>query len=244
MKVTRKNVLGMIAMFSCVVLVITLSKLLLQGFPSRQFFTVTYFGYAAAAVVFVHAAFFFVNLEHKEVRGKGLSKSVPRHLDHVVTTLIAIGLIQIFFSEDIFAKYIEEVSGTKPEIATNIVQKATAHLKEDCGSKSEFTVAYCRKLDSILKAQNIDDYILMTLSKDTEFLEHPIGYVATPQGMMALRSPIGRYVNQYTSLVEYSATPNRSSQKSTWSWVTLILLPLVLAFRATKTSLELYGDLS
>lgn len=231
-------------MFSCAALVLTLSKLLLQAFPSRQFFTLTYFGYSAAAVVFVHAAFFFANFELREIRGKGLSKNVPRYLDHVITTLIAIGLIQIFFSEDIFAKYIEEVSGTKPEIATNIVRKAAAHLKEDCGNKEGFTVAYCKKLDAILKAQNVNDYILTTLSKDTEFLEHPIGYIATYQGPMVLRSPIERYVNQYTSLIEYSAAPYRSSQKSAWSWMALVFLPLVLAFRATKTSLELYGDLS
>jgi hypothetical protein len=244
MKVGRKNLLGAIAFFSFVVLVITLYKLLLLGFPSRQFFAVTFFGYSAAAVVFVHAILFFANLESREIRGRGLGKDVPRYLDYVVTILIAIGLIKIFFSEDIFAKYIEEVNGTRQEIATKIVRQADAHLKEDCGTKKEFTLTYCKKLDAILNTKNIDDYIVTTLGRDTEFLEHPIGYQATAQESTILRSPIERYVNQYTTLTEYSVAPYRSSQKSAWDWVALVLLPFVLAFRATKTSLELYADLS
>jgi hypothetical protein len=244
MKVKRKHVLCTITMFSFAGLGMTLFKLLLQDFPSRHFFAITYFGYVVAALVFVHSAFFFANLELKEIGGKGLSKNVPRYLDHVVTALIAIGLVQIFFSEDIFAKYIEQISGTKPEIAMSIKQKAAAHLKDDCKNKEAFTVDYCKKLDAIVKAQNIDEYVSKTVSKDSEFLEHSIGYVVSPEGPMVLRSPIERYVNQYTSLGEYGVAPQRSDHRSAWSWMALVLLPLVLAFRATKTSLELYGDLS
>lgn len=201
-------------------------------------------------------------MELKEVRGKGLSKNVPRYIDYGVIALISIGLAQIYFSEDVFAKYIEQISGTKEEIVTNIRNKAAAHQIDDCRQKEGFdvelckklglenctqnggfTVEYCRKLDEIVSSKNLDAYILTTLSKDSEFLDHIIGYISSPQGPVAIKSPIAKYVNQYVALGEYGVGPQNPDRKSTWSWLTLVLLPFILSLRATKTSLELYGDL-
>lgn len=263
MRITKKHVVGIVLVLSSIALVITSSKLLLHDFPSKQYFSSIYFGYAFAALVCTHSAFFFANLELRDVSGKGLSKNVPRYIDYGVTVLIAAGLVQIYFSEDVFAKYIAHVSGTKAEIVTNIRSKAASHLRDDCKSRDGlqvdickklgverceqnggFSVEYCKKLDEIVNAKDLEEYISRTLSKDSEFLDHAIGYVNTSEGPVGVKSPIARYVNQYTALSEYGVAPQDPAPKFAWSWVALILLPLVISLRATKTSLEIFGDLS
>lgn len=244
MRITKKHFAGIVLFVSFVILAIASQGLLLGNFPRKQYFTTTYFAYSVAALAFTHSVFFFANFKQREAGGKGLSKNVPRYLDYGVTALITFGLVQIYFSEDMFVKYIRQISGTKTEIVAKIRIKAESHLKEDCRLKTEFTIEYCRKLDEISNSKDLEEYISKTLSNDSEFLNHNIAHRTGFGPSQPVSSPIKRYVNQYMALSEYGVMPQDVDHKLAWSWLVLILLPLIISLRATKTSLEIFGDLS
>ena len=250
-------------MLAATVVAFTSLKLLVHEFPGRDHFVSTYVAYSVAVLILVHSVFFYVNLGFRDAYGKGLSKNVPRYIDYCITLLIAIGLIQVTFSQDVFARYIGQISGTRAEIVENIRSTAQTHILKDCPEKKGFTVqiceklqfsncsqnegfspGFCKKLIGIVSSSDLDQYISKTVSKDEEFLNHPIRYHATPQGPIAVRSPIASYVNQHTVLIEYGISPLNPERKDAWAWLALVLLPVVLSFRAAKTSLELYGDLT
>ncbi len=262
-KFQKKQVYGAIALVAAMAVALTSLKLLVHEFPDKTYFVPTYVAYSVAVLILVHSFFFYVNLELKDMRGKGLSKNVPRYIDYCITLLIGVGLVQITFSQDIFARYIGQISGTRAEIVENIRSTAETHLFKDCPerkglvvdiceklklencSQNEgFTPGFCRKVHGIVATSDLDEYVSKTLRKDSEFLNHPIRYYVTQQGAVAVRTPIASYVNQHTALIDYGIAPLNPERKDTWSWLALVLLPIVLSFRATKTSLELYGELS
>lgn len=259
----KKFLFFAIAFVSFTVIVVTSSQLLLGNFPSKNNVTAIYFAYAAASLVFAHAVAFWINHMLMEMKGKGLSKNAPRYIDYGITMLIAIGLVQIYFSDEVFGKYITRIGGTKHEVLQKIKTKAEAHLEEDCTPRNDivahvcnkigatkceqkggFTPDFCAKLGEISMANDMESFVSNVLGKDTEFLNHPIGYVATPSGPHFIKSPIASFVNQYVALSEFGVAYSDQDRQYVWSWIVLILLPIIISMRAVKTSLEIFGKLS
>lgn len=258
----KKFLLGLGALSSLAITLFALQKLILNDFPSKSNIAMIYFLYASALLATLHTAIFWLRLELLETRGCGLPKNTPRYIDYCITIIIAVGLFQINFSEDSMAKYITTISGTKQDILTNIQNAAQKHLdtdckpdsgllvevcesmgRENCKQKKRFTTEFCMKTAEILNQKNMENYILEVTSKDTEYLNHPIEFIATNGGPQAVYSPLKRFVNQLSSSVEYSKTSINSESKLALNWIIIILLPLIIALRALKTSVEIFGKL-
>lgn len=258
----KKILLGLGAFFSLAITLFALQKLILNDFPSKANIAMIYFLYASALLATLHAAIFWLRLELLKKRGCGLPKNTPRYIDYCITIVIATGLFQINFSEDSMAKYITKISGTKHDILSNIQSAAQKHLDtdckpdsgflveaceamggENCKQKKRFTTEFCMKTAEILNQKNMEEYILEVTSKDTDYLNHPIEFIAANGGAQAVYSPLKRFVNQLSASVEYSKASINVESKLALNWIIIVLFPLVIALRALKTSVEIFGKL-
>lgn len=259
----KKTLFGVGAIISSTGVFLALQKLVLNDFPSKENLAVIYFLYAAALLVALHAATFWLRLALIEKRGRGLNRNTPRYIDYGITALIAVGLFQIYFSHDSVAKYIAVVSGDKQEILNDIQSAAQNHLDRDCKpdsgflvkacefagmencrQKKRFTAEFCSKTAEIREQADLEKYVTETLKRDRKYLDHPIEYAVYQGGAQTIYSPIRMLVNQFVASSEYSIAPSDTDSRFALNWVTLILLPIVIALRALKTSVEIFGQLS
>lgn len=234
-----------IAFATFVPLVVLFRSLSIADFPPQSWLTLAYAAYFLLSIVFTHALVFHLHFNKRSSLGVGLSRQAPRYIDYLATTLLAIGAIQISHAEGWLARYIDQITDPTPVLIAKIDAQARQHLQTDCGKNRYFPPTYCNRLLEITKESELTDYVQRNLMHDTDFLEHPIGFAGTPPaGVIALYSPIRSYVRQFAAKEEYSNATFRIDRQSAWTWFTMLLLPLLVALRATKTSLEVFAELS
>jgi hypothetical protein len=120
-----------------------------------------------------------------------------------------------------------------------------------------FTPEYCAKLKGIVDASNTQEYILHSVIADRQFVDHIIEEVyPIDMGtryeqsseefgqveMGFLQSPIRELVHQFETVHEYIVmkAEAESAGSNVFAWVGMLLLPLGIALRGVKTSLELF----
>jgi hypothetical protein len=136
--------------------------------------------------------------------------------------------------------------GNEDAIATKIQSVARGYMARECAlplTNRYFTKEYCEKVKSLAEATDPKDYIARVVVDDTAFLSHTTNIIPMGQpGVVAYaQSPIADYVGQFNALRAYSARPTPVGVGNAFSWIALLLLPIAIALRLTKTSLELYG---
>jgi hypothetical protein len=68
-------------------------------------------------------------------------------------------------------------------------------------------------------------------------------YAFPPAGIVQATSPIKNYINQLLALQVYGTVAEKEKLSNLFWWVALLLLPIGIALRVVKTSLELFGKL-
>ena len=178
-------------------------------------------------------------------KGTGLSRSAPKYLDYVVTLLLLLGTLQIGLAEPWIASYIDRRKQNSTTLVERVRTVALKDLQNECGKNRRFTDANCKRLREVATHPDLAEFIRKDLSNDDQFLKHEIGWMPGPHGGSAIFSPILVLVQQLIDRTKYTtALPRNESAGQAWSWVALLLLPVVLAVRTAKTTLELFAELA
>jgi hypothetical protein len=214
------------------------------NFVSPRLLSPVYVTYFASTVLWLHCLAFYLHLDAKISRGRGLSKQVPKYLDYAVTAILAIGIMQISFADEWAAKYIDEYAGSKIELIDKIRARAQKDIKYNCGKDVYYTKEYCDRLQEISSEPNLAEFIQAKLFGDSKFLNHSTYQVSVFSGAVPGMTQMRGYIYQYRAILDYESTNDGTNARSAWSWLTLLLLPFVIALRALKTSLELFAELS
>ena len=119
-----------------------------------------------------------------------------------------------------------------------------------------FTPQYCDKVAKIVHAPDLKEYILSAVVTDREFLDHIIEDLpdigaklglASPNGgeLASERSPIEQLVNRFEVVHEFLNMKERtnSAGSNRLAWIGMLLLPIGIALKLVKTSLELFVPL-
>lgn len=110
-----------------------------------------------------------------------------------------------------------------------------------------------------MEASNTQEYILHSVITDRQFVDHiilevyPIGFGAPGKRSLAesdegqiqmgfLQSPIRELVHKFETAHDYVImnAKAQSAGSNVFAWTGMLLLPLGIALRAVKTSLELF----
>jgi hypothetical protein len=203
-----------------------------------------YFGYAFCGIVACHLLFFSLNsaLRDRQSRHR---KRLPKYIEYLYAAIISIGFAQVFMSSTRIVDYLRLTVGDEDSIAAQIQAVAQGYMAKECkspGSTKYFTKEYCAKVKKVAEATEPKDFIVQEVLDDHDFVGHTIDVVAIAPGRVVyVESTIKQYADQLSALRGYSARPTPVSVGSAFSWVALLLLPIAIALRLTKTSLELFG---
>jgi hypothetical protein len=248
-------------------IVTTLASGALLLFSGYYLFTVSisfwplsflYLLYAISWMVFLHS-FFFHWAAARAQSGKRLSKSFPKYLEYGYTLVVSVSLMQIFFFSPRVADYVAWSYGDEQHLIASIKNTAKTYVEDDCKTKGTKTVSrwfrvpleyaytpeYCAKLQRIVDANDPADYVLTAVLPDREFLDHAIEEQVNTDATSYTYSPIRDYVTRLKILRELKSqgTSHDSRLANALAWIGLLLLPLGLALRLVKTSLEIFADL-
>lgn len=206
-----------------------------------------YFVYFCLSTSLLHAAFFLLNWSMK-ARGSRSRTKLPKYVEYFYTAVIATSLCQIFFAGPRLADYITARSGGEERLLASIRSKAETHFKTSCVKTDpiRFTPAYCQEVFRIATAPDLKRHILDTVIKNVAFLDHVLGYNVVSGGFAAAATPINTPMKQdiyRLSALDIVAHTSHASTIGLFSWLAIMLLPIGLALRLVKTSLELFGRL-
>lgn len=241
--------LGFAIMLSGVALLFLGSSLLTGPFPIGSGLFVNYLMYSSLVVVFLHCFFFTWNNYLLDARGRTLRPQTTKYLEYVYAVILALGLAQVFFVPSLFADYVSYTVGNETQIARQIQSHAADHLANDCAGGNEFfTAEYCDKLKTLADTKDPVTYVRQNVLRDAAFLKHPIGKetrVVPPAGSIEVDqfSPIWKDANSMSALLEYAGYPKTSPVSRAFGWIAFMLVPIGIALRVVKTSLELFGGL-
>jgi hypothetical protein len=203
-----------------------------------------YFGYAFFGIAACHIWFFILNRALRDSRSTH-RKRLPKYIEYAYAAVISIGLAQVFISSTRIVDYLLVTVGDEDFIAGQIHSVARGYVVKEClnpGTVQRFTKEYCAKAKQIAEATEPKEFILKEVLEDRNFLNHVVAIIAAgPQGAVSMQSPIKEYADQLNALRGYSARPIPTNLGSAFSWIALLLLPIAIALRLTKTSLELFG---
>jgi hypothetical protein len=235
----REFAIGLGAIASLMIVLVTGGDLLWGTIPGGNGLYYRYSFYTAAMIAFFHFLFFLIagrTAKHK--------KRLPKYLEYAYTLVISIGLIQIFFSAPHLVSYIKFVGGEEQELIQKIQKQAQGYLQKECRTNEyRYTLRYCFKVTMLALASDPREYIIEFVLPDDEFLNHTVKVVAGPQTAYIEKSPILTYAKQLQALIEYTQQPNSNNSSGVLTWIGLLLLPIGIALRLVKTSLELFGRL-
>jgi hypothetical protein len=204
-----------------------------ESFVPIVYFPIVYLLYFAMILLILHLIFL----------SRRFSKSTPKYLEYAYLTLLAIGLLEIVASNSKMISYMKVMIKNDEALLEDIRLAA----REEAGWECEQTNSqntnwgretfarqqlYCNKLSWIAHAENLKEYVT-ELSRDAKFMNRQFFGTRTSR---AIRT----FVNapQYRMMA-----PTEDSRAVVFSWLTIILLPIGIGLRVTKTSMELYGDL-
>jgi len=223
-------------------------QLVVAPFPTSQWLYITYFVYTVSLIVFFHACFFAANQLSMLTNEKPLSKRVPKYLEYVYAAVISLGLLQVFFASQGLADYINYTTGGEESILSRARTQARNYLANECNVHSEFFPKdYCDKLRVIAEAPDLAEFLLTTVAKDRDFLDHSITIVNTspdryhPTGVIG---PFKQYIEELRSERAYATVRVDIAGSHALTWLSIVFLPIGIALRLVKTSLELYIELA
>jgi hypothetical protein len=99
----------------------------------------------------------------------------------------------------------------------------------------------------IADAPNLAELLLTTVAKDRDFLDHSIAMVNTspdryhPTGVIA---SFKQYIEELRSERAYATVRVDTAGSHALTWLSIVFLPIGIALRLVKTSLELFVDLA
>lgn len=172
-------------------------------------------------------------------------KKTSKFIEYAYLLTLGLGLLHVTFYAPTFLTYVTHMAGNEDLIVEHIYDQAKVHIEESCEKPdprlgSRFTPEYCKKLKRIVGAQDLKRYVSASLSRDSEFLDHVIYMYAGPSGVVSVHSPIRGLVQNFLSIKSLEAFEIDTVSKDFWSWIGIILLPLGLALRISKTSMETF----
>jgi hypothetical protein len=258
-----------LTMLLCIAVLLCVRKLIEGPFPFGNELIWTYAIYTVASVALLHTVF-FAEIFSRKAKGKAaLSSKVPKALEYFYTAIIAMSLGQIVFAAPKLADFIRVKYGEERQLLSEIRDQARTYIAGECQSRTaeSFTPAYCESMAQIVKADDLSAFIIQSVEQEAEFLFHYVG----PAGSMPPKQPgfhpskperTGKGVGfhaasrppvqqrpfldralQFDALAHYASAPVNERTMNWLSWFGLLFLPIGIALRLVKTSLELFGGL-
>ena len=221
---------------------------------------IIYFIYTVSGVVLLHLMI-FKREEELAKRGRHLSKKFPKYLEYFYTVIVSVSLAQIFLFTPRMADYVTWLQGDENYIGNQIKNVAQSYLKNECINRSTmvwnprkwieerrdatyFTDEYCAKLKKIIDARDVTEYVAKSVVDDPAFFD-PIGELEGYDPDMPYLEPpddeIRRLVNRFKVVHEYVSLKGESNSAGSnrLAWAGMLLLPIGIALRIVKTSVEL-----
>jgi hypothetical protein len=189
---TRENILFVIRLVTGGVFGVA-SYLLLFGPPiffgllSVTLLWFVYFVYVISGVMLLHFIIFRWEAVLAE-RGRHLSKRFPKYLEYAYTVIVAASLLQIFVFAPRMADYVTWLQGDENYVGNKIKSVAQSYLENECTHRGTadiyeyspretkrvpattyFTAEYCAKLNKIINAPDVIEYVLKSVVTDPAF---------------------------------------------------------------------------
>jgi hypothetical protein len=218
-----------------------------------------YMYYSLCTIILVHVLFFGWK-RSIETEGRRLPKSLPKYLDYIYTIVVALGLFQVFAFTPRYADYMVWLQGDQIAVAERIKAIAVGYVSNECVNKGtrhvpgrwwesdldyHYDTEYCAKMKGIADAEDLIEHLSKNVVRDYGFLERAIESSWNGENAWAKGSPIEGLALRFR-LLEESARAKDSVNPllgGALAWVGLLMLPIGIAIRLVKTSLELFGNL-
>jgi hypothetical protein len=206
--------------------------------------------YVGLTILYAHILF-FVSAEALKIIQPVHAKRMPKYVDYVASAFLMVSLFQVLTGGNKFKDFVQYSFGTPEALTADIQHGAAIEFDENCQNKPVeisdtsrfYTPAYCAKLKAIAVASDGKEYLAKTVVNDKEFLDHAIFYgVVSGDTPEEDKSPLIPLIKRLNAVVKYGDTSDKLGE-SIFGWVALLLLPVGIALRIVKTSLELFGKL-
>jgi hypothetical protein len=173
---------------------------------------------------------------------------IPKYLEYAYALILSLGMFQILFVGNEFSDYVKAVVGDDRYITSDIVEVANGNLKKECAKRSPyFTAEYCSRLAEIVASKDPRTFLIENIVTDEAFLDHEIGqrFITSIHGTAVIS--VKSRIAELSRALEIASGPPYTdfSNKHSGSliWLTMLMLPIGIALRILKTSLELFGNL-
>lgn len=187
------------------------------------------------------------------VSGEGISARAPKYLEYAYIILFSLSLTQIFLASGKSLEYFAEDEGK----LLKVIQQSAAKNLESCRRYTSgedrtdmvilYTPEYCEKLERIKTAgeTELEDVVMNRMASDAKFMNFDIAMVQSDinRAPIFVPSDIPAKIIRIQSLraLKISAAEKQSDP---FAWIGMVFLPISIALRITKTSMELFGKLN
>lgn len=204
-------------------------------------------------MIFFHFAFLWAPGKLSFPR---LPRTTPKYLEYVYILCISFCLVQIHTFPGNFLPWLNFVYGDESTILGHIKSEAKAE-QSNCGQTNSkfFTSSYCDDLAKILSVDGARAMVDLSAHIDGLLQSHQIGersmstfekftHADRDSDFVPIYSPLAEYSYELRTMRNFAGyKAPRTDYDLVFKWISILLLPVGIALRATKTSLEL-GQMS
>jgi hypothetical protein len=212
---------------------------LLTGYQlfSKPYFLLSfnYWAFVLLSFLFFHAFVFFIN-KWLKVHGVSNRRYLPKLLEYVYAIVLCVGLFQVFIYNQRVTEYINYSSPEEDVLLNQIRARAKRHVLEECGSE-QAQDAFCTQVKAIVDAKSQDD---LKAKLRTTALRN--GSIWTGYNRPAVPELLD-LIFLFDAKELHGKASNSTAESSLFWWIGILLLPIAIALRVSKTSLELFADL-
>jgi hypothetical protein len=228
------------------------STLIIEGglFFKATDFVVFYLMYAIGLLVMLHIGF----ISFPRMYRYDLWKLTPKIFDYIYLVILSLGLAQIYVEAPKFPEFATVFFGGNTEqILAKMVKTSNEELTNCTMPDVEFyTIEYCEYLRQ-LAATGVTEEDALRIDREKDFHGHiikrrPYTFFEKlmiedryPDEQVPTNSPIPGMISNLRAVKEYGNGQNIDTGNfdRNLRWIAIFLLPLGIALRITKTSIEI-----
>ncbi|MEI7805075.1 MAG: hypothetical protein WCI56_07080 [Hyphomicrobiales bacterium] len=187
------------------------------------------------------------------VSGEGISARAPKYLEYAYIILFSLSLTQIFLASGKSLEYFAEDEGKLLKVIQQSAEKNITECRKYASGDGRrdimvfYTSKYCEKLENIRSAKDseVEDVVMNQIANDSEFMNFTVALIQADMNRppVPVYSDIPITIRRIQSLraLKISAAEKQSDP---FAWIGMVFLPISIALRITKTSMELFGKLN
>jgi len=198
-----------------------------------------YITYVITSVLLIHSLIYALANWLRDRKCNGREK-LPKFVEYLYTVIVSASLVQIFFMGPRIADYLAYMSTDEPTLIHEIQVVAQEQVQSVCGLASPKQLAqYCKNVGAIAEGRDVKDFLRATPLQGTDW-----GYTywveQIKKSFWYKQPELLNLLRRLSIIEDYTLAPLKSKAAGAFAWIGMLLLPIGIALRLGKTTIELF----